>query len=54
MFSDWLVTRDTLAQILGRLLRIPVNNKPLTIIDLSGIPIEIADIVVSYAVPADL
>ena len=38
MFSDWLVTRDTLAQILGRLLRIPVNNKPLTIIDLSGIP----------------
>jgi len=47
MFSDWLVTRDTLAQILGRLLRIPVNNKPMTIIDLSGIPIEIADIVVS-------
>src|SRR6202007_1889498 len=47
MFSDWLVTRDTLAQILGRLLRIPVNDKPLTIIDLSGIPIEIADIVVS-------
>lgn len=47
MFSDWLVTRDTLAQILGRLLRIPVNDKPLTIIDLSGIPIEVADIVVS-------
>jgi DNA helicase HerA-like ATPase len=47
MFSDWLVTRDTLAQIVGRLLRIPVNDKPLTIIDLSGIPREIADIVVS-------
>ena len=47
MFSDWLVTRDTLAQILGRLLRIPVDDKPLTIIDLSGIPREIADIVVS-------
>jgi hypothetical protein len=47
MFSDWLVTRDTLAQIVGRLLRIPVDKKPLTIIDLSGVPAEIADVVVS-------
>ena len=47
LFSDWLVTRDTLSQIVGRLLRIPVNGKPLTIIDLSGIPSEIADVVVS-------
>jgi hypothetical protein len=47
MFSDWLVTRDTLEQIVGRLLRIPVDHKPLTIIDLSGIPAEIADVVVS-------
>jgi len=47
MFSDWLVTRDTLAEIVGRLLRIPVNGKPITIIDLSGIPTEIADVVVS-------
>ncbi len=47
MFSDWLVTRDTLAQIVGRLLRIPVNGKPITVIDLSGIPSEIADVVVS-------
>lgn len=47
MFSDWLVTRDTLPQIVGRLLRIPVNGKPLTIVDLSGIPSEIADVVVS-------
>jgi len=47
MFSDWLVTRDTLTQIVGRLLRIPVGDKPLTIIDLSGIPAEIADVVVS-------
>jgi DNA helicase HerA-like ATPase len=49
MFSDWLVTRDTLSQIVGRLLRIPVNGKPLTIIDLSGIPSEIADVVVSLS-----
>jgi DNA helicase HerA-like ATPase len=47
MFSDWLVTRDSLSQIVGRLLRIPVSGKPLTILDLSGIPSEIADVVVS-------
>ena len=47
LFSDWLVTRDTLAQIVGRLLRIPVDEKPLTIVDLSGVPTEIADVVVS-------
>ena len=47
MFSDWLVTRDTLSQIVGRLLRIPVDGKPITVIDLSGIPTEIADVVVS-------
>ena len=47
MFSDWLVTRDTLAPIVGRLLRIPVHGKPISIIDLSGIPSEIADVVVS-------
>ena len=47
MFADWLVTRDTLAQVVGRLLRIPVNGKPITVIDLSGIPSEIADVVVS-------
>ncbi|HYZ42451.1 MAG TPA: ATP-binding protein [Stellaceae bacterium] len=47
MFSDRLVTRDTLSHNVGRLLRIPVDGKPLTIIDLSGIPSEIADVVVS-------
>src|SRR6266436_9134728 len=47
MFCDWLVARDTLSQIVGRLLRIPVNGKPITIFDLSGIPSEIADVVVS-------
>jgi DNA helicase HerA-like ATPase len=47
MFSDGPVTRDNLSQIVGRLLRIPVAGKPLAIIDLSGIPSEIADVVVS-------
>src|SRR5271169_373159 len=47
MFSDRQATRDTLPLIIGRLLRIPVNGKPVTILDLSGIPSEIADAVVS-------
>jgi uncharacterized protein len=49
MFSDWLVGQDALSQIVGRLLRIPVSGKPLTIMDLSGVPSEIADIVVSLS-----
>ena len=48
MFSE-MVTRDTLAQFVGRLLRLPANGKPLSIIDLSGLPSEIADVVVSLA-----
>jgi hypothetical protein len=47
LFSDSLAIRDTLSRIVGRLLRIPVSGKPLTIIDLSGIPSEITDVVVS-------
>jgi DNA helicase HerA-like ATPase len=47
LFSDSLAIRDTLSRIVGRLLRIPVSGKPLTIIDLSGIPSEISDVVVS-------
>ena len=38
---------DNLADIVGRLLRVPVNGKPLTIVDLSGVPSEIADVIVS-------
>ena len=47
LFSESVAIRDTLSRIVGRLLRIPVNGKPLTIIDLSGIPSEITDVVVS-------
>ena len=49
MFADWLVGQDALSQIVGRLLRIPVGGKPLTIMDLSGVPSEIADVVVSLS-----
>ena len=38
---------DNLAEIVGRLLRVPVGGKPLTIVDLSGVPSEIADVIVS-------
>ena len=49
MFSDRLLTRDTMAEVVGRLLRIPVRGKPITVIDLSGVPSEIADVVVSLS-----
>lgn len=38
---------DILEQIMGRLLRVPVKGKPLTIVDLSGIPSEVTDVIVS-------
>lgn len=47
MFTDWFSTKDTLAQIVGRLLRIPNESKGLAILDLSGLPSEISDVVVS-------
>ena len=46
MFSTLLV-RDVMAEILSRLLRIPVAGKPVTCVDLSGVPSEIVDVVVS-------
>ena len=45
MFSG--ATHDNLFALLGRFLRIPVAGKPVTIIDLSGLPSEITDVVVS-------
>ncbi|MBT6035147.1 MAG: ATP-binding protein [Kordiimonadaceae bacterium] len=46
MFSGMLVN-DTLVSILGELLRFPVDNKPVSTIDLSGVPSEIVNVVVS-------
>lgn len=46
MFAG-LVVRDTMASVLSRILRIPVNGRPITIVDLSGVPGEIVDVVVS-------
>ncbi len=38
---------DELATIVGQYLRIPVTDKPLSIIDLSGVPSDVVDVVVS-------
>ena len=46
MFSG-LQVRDNLPEIFSRILRIPVMGKPITILDLSGVPSEIVDTVVS-------
>ncbi len=47
MFFEGLDVPDTLPQLVGRLLRLPVDGKPLGILDLSGVPSEVTDVVVS-------
>ena len=42
-----LSVRDNMSDILSRILRIPVDGKPVTIMDLSGVPSEILNVVVS-------
>ena len=46
MFSSLLV-QDSMSEILSQILRIPVNDKPVTILPLAGLPSEIVDVVVS-------
>ena len=47
MFQGSVVVRDNMAAILSRIFRIPVNGKPIAIINLSGVPSEILNVVVS-------
>ena len=42
-----LGARDNMSEILSRLFRIPVDGRPITIMDLSGVPSEILNVVVS-------
>lgn len=42
-----LTIQDTMADILGRIFRIPVDGRPITIIDLSAVPSEIMNVVIS-------
>jgi DNA helicase HerA-like ATPase len=47
MFSPNLLLRDEMSDILSQIFRIPVNGKPITILDLSGVPSEVLNVVVS-------
>lgn len=46
MFGS-LTVHDSMAEIIGHLFRIPVNDKPITILELGGLPSEIINVVVS-------
>ena len=47
MFSAGLALRDNLATLLGRLFRIPAEGRPISILDLTGIPSEVLNVVVA-------
>ena len=46
MFGS-LTVYDGMAQILGRIFRVPTNGRPITILELTGLPTEIVNVVVS-------
>ncbi len=46
MFGS-LTVQDTMTDILGRLFRVPNDGRPITVIDLSTVPPEILDVVIS-------
>ncbi|MBC8038722.1 MAG: ATP-binding protein [Rhizobiales bacterium] len=46
MFGN-LTVQDTMVQVLARLFRVPVNGKPIAILELGGLPGEIINVVVS-------
>ena len=46
MFGS-LTVQDNMVQVLARLFRIPVNGKPIAILELGGLPSEIINVVVS-------
>jgi len=47
MFGTGITVRDNMAGILSRILRLPVDGKPVTILDLSAVPSEILNVTVS-------
>jgi len=47
MFPASVVVRDNLSEILSRIFRVPVNGKPISILNLSGVPSEVLNVVVS-------
>lgn len=47
VFNTRMTLRDELYDILARLFRIPVAGKPVTILDLAGVPSEVINVIVS-------
>jgi len=47
LFDTGVVVRDTLAELLGRIFRIPTNGRPLAVLDLASIPSEVLNVVVA-------
>ena len=47
MFGTGIAMRDNMVAILSRIFRIPDQGKPITILDLSGLPSEILNVVAS-------
>ncbi len=46
MFGS-LTVHDSMAEIISRLFRIPVNGRPITVLELGGLPSEVINVVVS-------
>jgi uncharacterized protein len=47
VFSTRMTLRDELCDVLAQLFRVPVAGKPITILDLAGIPSEAVNVIVS-------
>jgi DNA helicase HerA-like ATPase len=47
MFEGANIGGDTMADIIGNLFRLPIDNRPMTIMQLAGFPAEVVDSVVS-------
>jgi uncharacterized protein len=47
MFEGANIGGDTMAEIIGSLFRLPIDGKPMTIMQLAGFPAEVVDSVVS-------
>jgi DNA helicase HerA-like ATPase len=46
MFGS-LVIEDTMTETLGRIFRVPIAGKPITVLNLAAVPVEILDVVIS-------
>ncbi len=46
MFGHMTIS-DNMAEVVGRIFRIPVNDKPITVIELGGLPSEVINVCVS-------